>query len=66
MPSQDELLVAIRKHCLECSGGSIKIVEKCVIKQCSLYPYRCVKALNSGKQGKENAGQMNLFDMIGQ
>lgn len=31
---------AIRKYCLNCSGGSFKEVEKCVISECELYEYR--------------------------
>ena len=32
----DELLVAIHRHCLECSGGSRKEVQNCRIKGCNL------------------------------
>lgn len=31
---------AIRKKCLECSGGQPKEVRLCVIPSCALYPYR--------------------------
>lgn len=31
---------AIRKKCLECSGGSSREVERCQIKDCALYPFR--------------------------
>lgn len=31
---------AIRKKCIECSGGSKSEVEKCVIPDCPLYPFR--------------------------
>ena len=31
---------AIRKKCIECSGGSRSEIEKCVIKDCALYPFR--------------------------
>ena len=33
-------LKSIRKHCLECSGGSVKEVELCPIEKCFLYSYR--------------------------
>lgn len=33
-------LKAIRKHCLECSGGSWNEVKLCVIPTCPLYRYR--------------------------
>lgn len=31
---------AIRKNCIDCSGGSLKDVKECIIKDCPLYPYR--------------------------
>ena len=31
---------AIRLYCLECSGGSSKEVELCVMPHCALYPFR--------------------------
>lgn len=31
---------AIRAKCLDCSGGSSREVERCVNKDCALYPYR--------------------------
>jgi len=34
------LLKAIRAHCIDCSGGSWKEIEKCPIRKCPLYPYR--------------------------
>jgi len=34
---------SIRKHCLECSGGSVKEVRECIIENCPLYPYRLGK-----------------------
>ena len=36
-------LKAIRKHCLECSGGSPSEVKNCVIPECPLYQYRLGK-----------------------
>lgn len=33
-------LEAIRAKCLDCSGGSWKEVELCVLPNCPLYPYR--------------------------
>jgi hypothetical protein len=35
-----KLLKAIRKNCLECSGGEIRGVEECPMRSCFLYPYR--------------------------
>lgn len=31
---------AIRAKCVECSGGSLKEVQMCPIKKCSLHPFR--------------------------
>lgn len=31
---------AIRKNCLDCSGGSIKEVRECIVKSCPLYDFR--------------------------
>jgi hypothetical protein len=31
---------AIRAHCVECSGGSLKEVAECRIVKCSLHPFR--------------------------
>ena len=31
---------AIRKNCLDCSGGSVKDVRECIIKECPLYDFR--------------------------
>lgn len=33
-------LKAIRKHCVECSGGLINDVRDCEIPASTLYPYR--------------------------
>ena len=35
-----KILSAIRRNCLECSGGVSKEVALCVIPNCPLYPYR--------------------------
>ena len=34
---------AIRKNCLECSGGSIKEVRQCAITDCPLFDFRLGK-----------------------
>lgn len=33
-------LQAIKAHCKACSGGSIKEVKLCPVRDCALYPYR--------------------------
>ena len=60
-PTPEELLIAIHKHCLECSGGSRKEVQNCRIKGCSLYPYRQEPARIREKPPK---GQMTMFDLM--
>lgn len=41
---------AIRAKCLDCSGGSTKEVELCVLPGCPLYPYRLGK--NPNRRGR--------------
>lgn len=36
-------LKAIRKNCVECSGGSLKNVRECHITDCHFYEYRLGK-----------------------
>lgn len=60
-PTPDELLVAIHKHCLECSGGSRKEVQNCKIKGCNLYQYRQEPTRQREKPPK---GQITLFDLV--
>jgi len=46
-------LKAIRKNCLDCSGGSPKEVKLCHIEDCPLYQFRFGKNPNrSGIGGK--------------
>lgn len=60
-PTPDELLIAIHKHCMECSGGSRKEVERCKLTGCNLYPFRQEPTRNRMKPPK---GQMTFFDVI--
>lgn len=39
-PTAAELLSAIRKKCMDCSGGMRSEVQGCKIKDCPLHPYR--------------------------
>ncbi|GAG61678.1 unnamed protein product [marine sediment metagenome] len=49
-------LKAIRANCLDCSGGSQGEVDKCVIPDCPLFPYRFGKRPETAKKrGKEMA-----------
>lgn len=60
-PTPEDLLIAIHKHCLECSGGSRKEVQNCKIKRCSLHKYRMEPARIREKPPK---GQITIFDLI--
>lgn len=40
---------AIRKNCLDCSGGSVGEVRECVITDCPLYNFRLGK--NPARKG---------------
>ena len=55
---------AIKKYCLECSGGSPKFRELCNIEDCPLYPYRLGKNPNrkniGGRPSKIRGNQQNL------
>jgi hypothetical protein len=51
MISSTKLLKAIRKNCLECSGGDRSEVVNCYRKDCPLYPYRMgVQTEDKGKR----------------
>ena len=39
-PNQAELLSAIRRKCMDCSGNMRNEVRDCRIKDCPLYKYR--------------------------
>lgn len=34
---------AIRLKCIDCSGGHVREVERCAIKDCPIYPFRLGK-----------------------
>ena len=53
MISSSKLLKAIRKKCLECSGGYTEEVLNCEITECSLYPYRLGLGYIQGKKKGE-------------
>lgn len=44
---------AIKKYCLDCSGGSKKEVRECIILDCPLYPFRMGK--NPNRKGIRNS-----------
>ncbi len=56
MKTMDEQFVlrAVWAHCLDCSGGSRKSVQRCEVHECSLYPWRNVSAaLKSAEEAIE-------------
>lgn len=60
-PTPDELLIAIHKHCLECSGGSRKEVHRCGIKTCNLWLWR---EPETEKKPKKDKRQVTMFDLF--
>lgn len=40
MDALKQMQIAIKKYCLECSGGSETERERCKLKNCSLWQYR--------------------------
>ena len=46
-------LKAIRRNCVDCMGGSYKLVENCETRECPCWPYRFGlgrrAALNQGR-----------------
>lgn len=58
-PTPQELIAAIHAKCLECSGGSRKLVHNCNIEYCALWSYRQSEPKESGQV----RGQIGLFDI---
>lgn len=59
-PTPQELLIAIRAKCLDCSGGMRKEVHGCKITDCPLWPYR----RSEGEKKQECIeGQISLFNL---
>ena len=45
---------AIRAKCLDCSGGSTKEAQHCLVESCPLFPYRFgMRPETAQKLGKE-------------
>ena len=44
-PSPSDLLLAIRRKCLDCMCNHAKLVKGCSSKDCPLYPYRSADVL---------------------
>ena len=57
----EELLIAIHKHCLACSGGSRNEVHRCEIKTCNLWPWREPEAQ---MQPRKDRRQLTMFELL--
>lgn len=38
--TKEELLIIIRKHCMDCCANQRALVRACKSRSCALYPYR--------------------------
>ena len=47
LPNPNDLLLAIRRKCLDCMCNHTKLVKDCTSKNCPLYPYRSADVLPS-------------------
>lgn len=66
--SRDELLGAIHKKCMDCSGGSRGEVERCLVPDCWLYPYRSARAVrmtkNRDNEQQEDPWQISMLQAM--
>ena len=46
------LAAAIRRKCLDCSGGSKKEANQCQLRDCALHPYRHGNSQRHGDEGQ--------------
>ena len=60
-PSQRNPLKAIRRHCINCSGGSPRAVEECPCSECALFSFRM--GVNPFRKG---ASQKSISSILGQ
>ena len=61
--SEQQLLSAIRRHCLECSGGSTNNVKACRQKGCALWEYRTPDA-PAATAKKDRSGQVDFLGIL--
>jgi len=55
---------AIRKNCIECSGGSPKEVKLCVIPECPLYLYRLGTNPNRKRHALTDEGKAKASNIL--
>lgn len=61
MDRASELMMAIRAKCLDCSGGSRKMVKGCTVRDCPLWVYRTHEAETRQRTPR---GQIYIFDVL--
>lgn len=60
-PTPEQLLAVIHRHCLDCCGGSKKVVHDCSITGCKLWPYR---EPEPQKNELRNKNQITIDDLM--
>ena len=58
----EDVLRAVRLKCLDCSGNSQKLVDRCNIRDCPLFPYRSLRTMSERKKPTKNMRQISIFD----
>lgn len=58
----EDVLRAVRLKCLDCSGNSQKLVDRCNIRECPLFPYRSLRVMGERKKTPKNMRQISIFD----
>ena len=58
----EDVLRAVRLKCLDCSGNSQKLVDRCNIRDCPLFPYRSLRTMGGRKKPTKNMRQISIFD----
>lgn len=61
-PQFEDVQRAVRLKCLDCSGNSQKLVDRCNIRDCPLFPYRSLRAMGEQKKTPKNMRQISIFD----
>ena len=64
MNANDRALSAIRAKCLDCSGKSVREVERCLVKDCPLYPFRRGSMPEEKKRITKLRGQIGIKDIL--
>jgi hypothetical protein len=64
MTTKTEILKAVRRKCIDCSGGEMAEVRHCTVLRCELWPFRLGTDPNPSKTGfaKNPAPTRGIFD----